>query len=106
MKKIKLGLMIICLSLTFQPLTSNAETITASPSSVVSKLAESEKAKSLLVRLDEINAMDKSDLKSSEKRSLRREVRSIEKQLKETSGGVYISVGALIIIVLLLIILF
>ncbi len=49
--------------------------------------------------------MDKSDLKHSEKKVLRKEVRSIEKQLKQNNGGVYLSVGAIIIIILLLIIL-
>ena len=98
--------MAIGLSLTFHPLQSYAEATAASSSAIVSKIAESEKAKSLLIRLDEINTMDKSNLKSSDKRNLRREVRSIRQQLRETSGGVYISVGALIIIVLLLIILF
>lgn len=49
--------------------------------------------------------MDKSNLNSSDKRILRKEVRSIKQQLKEMSGGVYISAGALIIILLLLIIL-
>lgn len=59
----------------------------------------------LLNRLDEINEMDKSDLKHGEKKVLRKEVRSIEKQLKKNNGGVYLSVGAIIIIILLLIIL-
>lgn len=59
----------------------------------------------LLNRLDEINEMDKSELKHAEKKVLRKEVRSIEKQLKQNNGGVYLSVGAIIIIILLLIIL-
>jgi hypothetical protein len=106
MKKITFCVMITCLSLTFHPLQSNAETTPTPCALAISKSIESEKAGGLLIRLNEINAMDKSDLNSSDKRNLRREVRSIEKQLRETSGGVYISVGALIIIVLLLIILF
>lgn len=66
--------------------------------------AEAAKAKVWLSRLDEINAMDKSNLSRSEKRTLRKEVRVIEKNLN-SSGGVYLSVGAIIIIILLLIIL-
>jgi hypothetical protein len=42
---------------------------------------------------------------SSEKKELRKEVRSTKKQLRELSGGVYLSVGAVIVILLLLIIL-
>lgn len=54
-------------------------------------------------RLHEINSMDMSILSNKEKRALRKEVKHIEKQMN--SGGIYLSVGAIIIIVLLLIIL-
>jgi hypothetical protein len=103
MKKIVFCIMATCLSLTFIPLQANAAT-TATPSSLVaSKPAESAEAKALLSRLDEINTMDKANLKPSEKKELRKEVRSIKHNLKVISGGVYISVGALLLIVLLLI---
>ena len=93
--------------LTFQPFQANAanKTKTTPTSLVVSKTTESAEAKILLVRLNEINTMDKSNLNSSEKKSLRKEVRTIRHELKESSGGVYLSVGAIIIIILLLIIL-
>lgn len=90
--------------LTFQPYHSNAAN--NATSIVAPKPSESPEAKTLLLRLDEINAMDKSDLKWSEKRSLRKEVRSINKELRVMQDGVYLSVGAVIIIVLLLVILF
>ncbi len=64
--------------------------------------AESE---ALLARLDEINEMDKTDLTPSERRELRKEVRQIDKALTLNSGGVYLSVGAVIVIILLLILL-
>jgi hypothetical protein len=63
-------------------------------------------AQQLINRLEEINAMDKSTLTTKEKRALRKEVRSIEHKLREISGGVYISAGALILILLLVLILF
>lgn len=67
---------------------------------------ESAEAQVLINRLEEIKTMDKSDMKSSQKRVLRKEVRSIKKTLTEMKGGgVYLSVGAIIIIVLLLILL-
>lgn len=93
------------MSLTFHPLQSNANTIATPLSAVISKPAESAKAKALLLRLDEINAMDKSSLNSPEKKQLRKEVRSIKSQLNQIGGGVYISAGALILILVLLIIL-
>ena len=100
MKKITLSLMIIFLSLTFQTTTSNAAT-------TFSKVAvtNSTEAKNLLNRLNEINSMDKSKLNSSDKKKLRTEVLAIKSYFNPLGGGVYISVGALIIIVLLLIIL-
>ena len=67
--------------------------------------AESE---ALLVRLAEINEMDKSDLTRAEKRELRKEVRQIDKALYSNGvggGGVYLSLGALIVVLLLLILL-
>lgn len=59
----------------------------------------------LLARLEEINEMDKSDLTRGEKRELRAEVRQIDKTMALNGGGVYLSVGALIVILLLLILL-
>jgi hypothetical protein len=94
------------LSLTFIPAQVKAGTEILTTSMPASKPAESTQAKILLDRLSEINAMDKSKLTSSEKKELRKEVRSTRKLLKELNGGVYLSVGAIIIIVLLLIILF
>ena len=65
--------------------------------------AESE---ALLTRLEEINEMDKSDLTRAEKRELRKEVREIDKTIALLNGdGVYLSVGALILVIVLLIIL-
>ena len=108
MKKIILGLLATCLSLTFIPLQSFGATTDEPSSLVVTKPpepAESAEAKALLLRLDEINATDMSKLKSSEKKNMRKEVRSINHELRELTGGVYLSVGAILLIALLLIIL-
>lgn len=91
--------------LTFQPLQTIAATTTAPTSVVVTNSFEAAKAKTMLLRLNEIKEMDKTNLNSSEKKSLRKEVRSINRELKTMNGGVYLSVGAIIIIILLLIIL-
>jgi len=105
MNKITICLMAACLSLSFLPLQSHA-TGYAIPSSVVSpEPVESPEATALIERLDEIKAMDKSELNHSEKKALRREVRDIKKDLNENHGGVYISVGGALLILLLLVIL-
>lgn len=60
-------------------------------------------AKQIETRLVEIRNIDKSNLSSSEKKELRKEVKDLKKQAK--SNGIYLSVGAIIIIILLLILL-
>ncbi len=105
MKKINICLMALCLSLTFNPLSSNAKTIGSPDPIEVSNPAEPPaEIKVLLLRLDEIKMMDKSNLKAPEKKQLRKEVRAIKEKLTTVGGGVYISGGALILIIILLII--
>jgi len=105
MKKITVCLFAVLLSLTFFPLQLIAKAETVSASATATKAAESAEIKVLIDRLEEIKAMDKSNLSSSEKKALRKEVRSTKEQLEATGGGVYLSVGAIIIIILLLILL-
>lgn len=64
---------------------------------------EDTRTQQLLNRLEEIRDMNKSGLTRLEKKSLRKEVKDIKKEMKAISGGVYLSVGAIIIIILLLI---
>lgn len=54
-------------------------------------------------RVLEIKDMDKSTLSSQERKDLRKELVQMKKEAKATSGGVYLSVGAIIIIILILI---
>jgi Flp pilus assembly protein TadB len=70
------------------------------------KSRDEARAQQLMSRLTEIRNMDKSNLTSTEKRELRKEVREMKKEVKKNnSRGIYLSVGAIIIIVLLLILL-
>ena len=106
MKKFILCLMATVLSLTLLPLQSSGAAKEEPTSLVVTKPpepAESAEAKALVTRLDEIKAMDMSKLKSTEK-ELRKEVRTIKRELKDISGGVYISAGALIVILIVLLV--
>jgi len=97
--------MAACLSFTFLPLQSNAAANATSSIVVNSNATEAAAAGVLVNRLHEIKAMDASSLSAPEKKELRKEVRSIKQQLSDIGGGVYISVGALILIIILLIIL-
>jgi len=63
------------------------------------------KVDELEARLDEIAAIDRTTMRPTERRELRQEVRAIKAELKAQGGGVYISVGALLIVIILLILL-
>jgi hypothetical protein len=106
MKKITFCLIASCMMfLTFQPSQTFAATKPTTTTEVVTNTADAAKAKIMILRLNEIKDMDKSNLTSSDKKNLRKEVRTINRELKTMNGGVYLSVGAIIIIILLLIIL-
>ncbi len=74
---------------------------------------KSETYQQLAARVFEIRSMDRSSMSVDEKQGLKSELKMIKKALRENadsrternSGGIYISVGALIIIIILLIIL-
>ena len=105
MKKIVFCILATMLSLTFIPIQTNAM-VPDEPSALVDpKPAEAAEVKVLELRINEINNMDKSKMTAAEKKNLRKEVKSINHKLREVTGGVYISVGVLILIVILLIVL-
>jgi len=100
--------------LLFVPTQLNAGTKTKTVSTTATTTAKSAEYNALVVRSNEIKAMDMSTLSTSEKKELRKEVRSIKSELKVkgestwvegSNGGIYISVGAVIIIILLLVLL-
>lgn len=104
MKKLTFYLMMMTICLIVFPASSIASE--KNPTAVPNNPKEMPiEVKNMLNRLDEIKSMDKSSLKSSEKKALRKEVRTINSALKSSGNGVYLSVGAIIIILLLLILL-
>lgn len=103
MKKLSLYAMILLVSFSsFSSPLIAAEKHPKVPSETKEVQAEVTK---LVTRLETIRAIDKSTLDRSEKRVLRKEVRAIKSELKDKRHGVYVSVGAFIIIILLLVIL-
>ena len=64
-----------------------------------------ERLEELEARVYEIKEMDLENMERAEKRKIRHELKDIQKEMKVQDGGIYISVGAAIIIVILLIIL-
>ena len=105
MKKLAICLVMTCLSLTLVPLQLNAAAKSDPTSVPAPKPSESAEVKALELRLNEINAMDKSKMKAAEKKNLRREVKSINHKMRDIGGGVYLSAGAVILIVILIVVL-
>ena len=107
MKKITFCIMAICLSLAFLPFQSSAATIkdVKPTSAVATNPSVAARAKTLELRIEQIDKMDKTNMKPAEKQALRKEVRAIKQELKASGGYVYISVGAALLIILLIIIL-
>jgi uncharacterized protein (DUF2141 family) len=105
MRKNAIYLMTAVSLLSFVPTTSKAEANINAKDKIELTTEQAQQAQVMVNRLEEIKTMDKSNLTRTEKKSLRKEVRTIKANLADLNGGVYLSVGAIIIIVLLLILL-
>ena len=105
MKKLTLGIMMAFMISAFIPVQLKAVTESNTIPLTIPVTTESAEANVLIARLYEIKAMDLKNLKATEKKALRKEVRTIKSDLKAVGGGVYLSVGAIIIVILLLILL-
>jgi hypothetical protein len=113
MKKLTLGLLTACLFILIIPVLAKAETDTTPVAVVATNPAATVDVSALFARVETIKAMDFSTLNSSEKKELRKELRTIKTDLKKSNkrnvvvshanGGVYLSVGAIIVIVIILI---
>jgi hypothetical protein len=84
----------------------HAESISKTPLSAnpIENVKEAE-TDILVERIEYLKEMDKSDLEPTEKRELRKEVRTIQKELVQRGTYIYISGTAIIIILLLIILL-
>lgn len=103
MKNSHIYLIVLVILLSLAP-----STITASekaPIEVTSKNKELPiEVKNMLTRLEEIKKMDRSNMSRLEKKELRKEVKTIKADLEATgNGGVYLSIGGILIIILLLV---
>lgn len=95
-------LLLIAISTTFVVPAFAADGTTGTPTE---KTTDQARAEQMRNRLIEIKNMDKSNLTSVQKRELKKEVKEIRRDNRRKGSGIYISLGALIIVVLLLIIL-
>ncbi|WP_410219849.1 hypothetical protein [Pedobacter sp.] len=97
---------LICSLILMMSLSLTVNTVFASDKPKVNtELTTEQKAEleRITSRVAEIKAMDKSNLSKDERKALRKELKEMKKKAAAMSGGVYLSVGAIIIIILLLI---
>ncbi len=104
MKKISRFSLAFCLSLLFGMTALQASNTLPTPTTTTTTPAPTvdPKIQEMTQRLEQIQAMDKSQLTAKERKALRKEVRHIKKAI---SGGVYISAGVLIVALILLVLL-
>ena len=135
MKKLKFFIMTALIMLSFIPSQMNAETVKSTSPAVTTKTVESTdvnvsaataadaKAEAQLARLEEIRAMDMSELTPSEKKELREEVHAIQNEQDHDrfrdndrrdndgprhhhrGGVVFLGGGGLLLIILILLLL-
>jgi hypothetical protein len=114
MKKQSLLLMTAFVLLSFAPTQLCAATKNKTTAQSTTTPAKEAVVNSRVARAQEIYAMDVSTMSKSEKKELSKEVRTIKSELKANGestyiegshGGLYVSVGAAILIVVLLIVL-
>jgi hypothetical protein len=108
MKKIVIFLLTVILTFSVLPVQASAPDEKAPSMTLAPAPKESSevlKVKVLTGRLDEIKNMDKTKLTIKDKKALHKEVKSIKRELKDISGGVYLSAGTIIVILILLILL-
>jgi hypothetical protein len=101
MNKMSLALTVVILLFTF--FSVKAKNKTASNNNAVAlQSIQNTKSNVLLKRLEEIKEMDKSQMNKEELNNLLTEVRVINTQLVAVDGGIFISAGALIVILIVL----
>ena len=113
MKKTVLAIMAVFVIIIYFPNLVRGETEQVSVTVVSTSPVAAVDASVLTARVEAIKAMDFSTLNSTEKKELRKELRVIKTDLKKINkrdeyathgnGGIYLSVGAIIVVVLLLI---
>jgi len=106
MKK-RIYLIAATVMLTLAAFSSQAATVTPilNKDAIAAMTTEQKQARieEIKARVAEIKAMDKSQLSNADRKELRAELKSDRREARMMSGGVYLSVGAIIIIILLLI---
>ena len=105
MKNIKIYFIIYLLIFSIQDLNASIGVHPSGNSDIVIQKTNATKIDSLNSRRLEIKNMDKSSLTNSQKKVLRQESQAIKKEQVHGEGGIYLSLSAIVIVLLLLVIL-
>ncbi len=100
MKKTTFYLMVLMLS--FGAFSNTMMASEKNPTTTTTPKEMPAEVRTMLNRLEEIKAMDRSALKPADRKALRKEVRAIKTEIKSTGNGIYMSAGAIIIVLLIL----
>ncbi len=100
MKKIIRFCLALCLFASFGMSSLQANNTIPTTPLTTEQNSANPRTQELTQRLEQIRAMDKSQMSHSERKALRKEARQIKKAV---GGGVYISAGALIVLLIVLI---
>ena len=108
-KTIFLGILMIFTLSTTMTFAAKKELKSATENTAVLAKTENklsaEEVSLLTKRVEEIRAMDKSEMTFTEKRELRKELRGIKENVRKSGEVIYISGGTLLLIVLIIILL-
>lgn len=106
MKNIKKAIFIIAIILSnFSINNLNAKSHNETAPLTQTEISAKQNSSILINRINEINAMDKSKLSKKEKTQLKSELKRMKAQVNNTRNGIYISTGAVLLIILIIILL-
>lgn len=102
MKKIAYFLSIVFLFMAFAP-TASAKDSKKEKEELTAE--QQERLDEINLRVEEIKSLDFSEMTKAERKEVRKELKEMKVEAKEMGNGIYLSVGAIIIILLILILL-
>jgi hypothetical protein len=104
MKKIAYFLSLLFLVTAIAPASMGKDIVKDKKKSEVTA-EEQARLEEIKLRVEEIRAMDFSELSKGELKEVKTELKELNKEAKQNGGGIYLSVGAIIVILLVLILL-
>lgn len=102
MKKYTLLLMFLMLFTAIVPSMAEAKDAKKDKNNTEVSAEDQARLVEIEARVKEIKEMDFSEMTKPERKAVKTELKSLNKEAKQVGGGVYISVGAIIVILLII----